>query len=120
MEFYGRKKELAQLMKFISSDEMQMSLIYGRRRIGKSELVKQSIKESGLKSIFYECKQVTEENNVQSMCEVLSDSLGLPKLGYTKVLSFVFLHEEFTIKSITSLTLLRKKALSLYLTNIRT
>lgn len=85
MEFYGRKKELAQLMKFISSDEMQMSLIYGRRRIGKSELVKQSIKESGLKSIFYECKQVTEENNVQSMCEVLSDSLGLPKLGYTKV-----------------------------------
>ena len=58
MKFYGRKKELAQLMKFISSDEMQMGLIYGRRRIGKSELVKQSIKESGIKSIFYECKQV--------------------------------------------------------------
>ena len=85
MEFYGRKKELAQLKKLISADEMQMGLIYGRRRIGKSELVKQSLKESNVKSIYYECKQVSEKSNVQSMCEVLSDSLGLPKLGYTKV-----------------------------------
>ena len=85
MEFHGREKELTQLKKLISSDEMQMCLIYGRRRIGKSELVKQSIKESGTKTIFYECRQVTEESNVQSMCEVLSDSFGLPKLGYTKV-----------------------------------
>ncbi|MCR5789039.1 MAG: ATP-binding protein [Lachnospiraceae bacterium] len=85
MEFYGRKNELMQLKKLISSDEMLMSLIYGRRRIGKSELVKQVIKESGIKGIIYECKQVTEESNVQSMCEVLSDSFGFPKLGYTKV-----------------------------------
>lgn len=85
MEFHGRKKELNQLKKLIASDEMLMSLIYGRRRIGKSELVKQAIKESGIKSIYYECKQVTEESNVQSMCEVLSDSLSLPKLEYTKV-----------------------------------
>ena len=85
MTFFGRKRELTQLKNLILSDGMLMSLIYGRRRIGKSELVKQAIKESGTKSIFYVCKQVTEESNVQSMCEVLSDSLGLPKLGYTKV-----------------------------------
>ena len=85
MQFHGREIELTQLKKLISSDEMQMGLIYGRRRIGKSELVKQAIKGAGVKNIFYECKQVTEESNVQSMCEVLSDSLGLPKLGYTKV-----------------------------------
>jgi len=89
MKFYGREKELTKLKKLIASDEMQMSLIYGRRRIGKSELVKQSIKESGIKNIYYECKQVTEESNVQSMCEVLSDTLGLPKLGYTKIEDFV-------------------------------
>ena len=62
-----------------------MGLIYGRRRIGKSELVKQAIKESGIKSIFYECRQVAEESNVQSICGVLSDALGLPQLGYTKM-----------------------------------
>ena len=93
MRFHGRKKELTQLKKLISSDEMMLGLIYGRRRIGKSELVKQAIKESNIKSIFYECKQVTEESNVQSICEVLSDSLDLPKLGYTKVediLNYIF------------------------------
>lgn len=93
MRFYGRKRELTQLKKLISSDDMLMGLIYGRRRIGKSELVKQAIKESGIKSIFYECKQVTEESNVQSMCEVLSDVLGLPKLGYMKaeeIIDYIF------------------------------
>lgn len=93
MDFFGRKKELSQLKKLISSEEMLMCLIYGRRRIGKSELVKQAVKESGIKSIFYECKQVTEESNVQSLCEVLSDSLGFPKLGYTKaeeIVDYIF------------------------------
>ena len=93
MRFYGRTRELTQLKKLISSDDMLMGLIYGRRRIGKSELVKQAIKESGIKSIFYECKQVTEESNVQSMCEVLSDVLGLPKLGYIKaeeIIDYIF------------------------------
>lgn len=93
MRFYGRKRELTQLKKLISSDDMLMGLIYGRRRIGKSELVKQAIKESGIKSIFYECRQVTEESNVQSMCEVLSDVLGLPKLGYIKaeeIIDYIF------------------------------
>ena len=85
MTFYGREKELTQLKKLFSSDDMLMGLIYGRRRIGKSELVKQALKESGIKSIVYECKQVTEESNVRSINEVLSDVLGLPKLGYTKI-----------------------------------
>ena len=93
MKFYGRKKELARLKKLISSDTMLMSLIYGRRRIGKSELVKQAIIESNNKSIYYECKQVTEETNVQSLCDVISDAFELPKLGYTtveEVIEYVF------------------------------
>lgn len=68
---------------------MRISLIYGRRRVGKSELVKQAIKESGIKSFYYECKQVTEESNVQSACEVISEVQGLPKLGYTSIEEFM-------------------------------
>ena len=41
MKFHGRIKELDRLKKELSSDEMRMILIYGRRRVGKSELVKQ-------------------------------------------------------------------------------
>lgn len=93
MRFIGRTKELDQLKKEMASDEMRMSLIYGRRRVGKSELVKQAIRESEISSIYYECKQVTEESNVQSLCELISEELGLPKLGYTSIeqlLDYVF------------------------------
>lgn len=64
---------------------MRMTLIYGRRRVGKSELVKQAIKESNFKIINYEFKQVTEANNIQIICDVVYDALNLSKLGYTKL-----------------------------------
>lgn len=85
MKFIGRMSELSKLKRELSSDEMRMTLIFGRRRIGKSELVKQALKELQTKSIYYECKQVTEESNVQGICEVLSDNLELPKLGYRSI-----------------------------------
>ena len=85
MKFYGRTRQLEQLRKEISADEQRTVLIYGRRRVGKSELVKQALKEFGGKSIYYECKQVTEESNTQSICDILSEELGLPKLGYTSI-----------------------------------
>lgn len=93
MNFIGRTSELNRLKKEFASEEMRMSLIYGRRRVGKSWLVKQAIKESGIKSIYYECKQVAEASNVQSICDIVSESLVLPKLGYTSIedlLNYVF------------------------------
>lgn len=93
MDFIGRTSELNRLKKEFASEEMRMSLIYGRRRVGKSWLVKQAIKESGIRSIYYECKQVAEASNVQSICDIVSESMGLPKLGYTSIedlLNYVF------------------------------
>ncbi len=94
MKFIGRTKQLKQLKKEISLDTMSMSLIYGRRRVGKSELIKQVLRETDLKSIYYECKQVTEKSNVQSICEILSELMGLPKLGYESIeelLDYIFI-----------------------------
>lgn len=93
MKFVGREKELEKLIKEMNSDTMRMALIYGRRRVGKSELVKQAIRQSGVKSIYYECKQVAEASNVQSICDVVSETMELPKLGYTSIealLDYVF------------------------------
>ena len=94
MKFIGRTVQLKKLKNEMLSENMRMSLIYGRRRVGKSELVKQAVKESGIKSIYYECKQVTEASNVQSICDVVSETLGLPKLGYTSIeelLAYIFM-----------------------------
>ena len=39
--FYGRENERKKLHRMFLSDGQMISLIYGRRRIGKSELIKQ-------------------------------------------------------------------------------
>ena len=93
MNFIGRKQQLSKLIRVITSEHMSFSLIYGRRRVGKSELVKQSLKQTNAKSIYYECKQTTESNNVESICSLLSDLFNLPKLGFhsiEEILDYLF------------------------------
>lgn len=50
--FYGRENERKKLCTMFRSDGQMISLIYGRRRIGKSELIKQVLKETDIKSIY--------------------------------------------------------------------
>ena len=89
MKFIGRKEFLNKLKKQVDTDEMSFSLIYGRRRVGKSELVKETLRCANEKSIYFECKQVAEESNVASLSAIVSDVMGLPKLGYTDIESLL-------------------------------
>lgn len=89
MNFIGRKEELEKLNRAMQTDEMNFSLIYGRRRVGKSELVSQALSKVGSKKIYYECKQVAEESNVNGLSEILSESMGLPKLGFSNMESLL-------------------------------
>jgi len=93
MNFIGRERQLKQISKEINSDSFNVSLIYGRRRIGKSELVKQAVRNSDAKVIYYECRQITEESNVKNICSILEDVYNLPKVGFTtaeEVLDYIF------------------------------
>lgn len=85
MRFIGRKDQLKKLDREINSEEQRFVLIYGRRRVGKSELVKTALQRSGVTGIYYECKQTTEQSNVESLCGIISETLNLPKLGYTGI-----------------------------------
>ncbi len=89
MKFIGREKELKKIDKLIHSSELSFALIYGRRRVGKSELVHQALLNCDNKKIYYECKQVAEQSNVASLSDVLSDMLGLPKLGFDNIESLL-------------------------------
>jgi len=82
--FWQRKRE-KRLSKMIFDERQNLCLVYGRRRIGKSELIKQVLKESAIliKSIYYECKQTSEKNNVESFSEIVCENLGLPKLMFS-------------------------------------
>lgn len=93
MKFIGRTRQLKQLEREIDTDRMSFALIYGRRRIGKSELIKQALKDSQKKFLYYECKQVSEKSNVDAICDLLSEQFNLPKLGLDsieEVLDYLF------------------------------
>ena len=95
--FYGREAERKKLNTMFHSDGQKISLIYGRRRIGKSELIKQVLKGTDLKSIYYECKQTTEQNNVDSLSELIGEAFNFPKPAFENIenlLRFLFKSSE--------------------------
>ena len=93
MGFHGREHELALMQRAFRSSGQNVTLIYGRRRVGKSELIKQALTQSDARAIYYECKETSEENNVESLAALISESYGLPPLAFPsmeKLLEFLF------------------------------
>ena len=82
MDFFGRERELARIEREIKSDGQSAILVYGRRRVGKSELIKQSLSTTNCRSIYYECKETSEQNNLESLSALVSEVFGLPPLGF--------------------------------------
>lgn len=82
MKFLGRERELARIEREIKTDGQSAILVYGRRRVGKSELIKQSLTASATRNIYYECKETSEQNNLDSLSALVSEIFGLPPLGF--------------------------------------
>ena len=82
MKFYGREQQQKKLKRVLAKNELQVTLIYGRRRVGKSELIKQCLLSQNVPKLNYECKQTTEMNNVESLSALISENFGLPILGF--------------------------------------
>lgn len=93
MKFYGRKKEVELLKRILSKDVMQTVVLYGRRRIGKSELLKYVLNQQESKYIYYECKQTTELNNVDSLATIIGQVYDFPKpsfQSFEELLKYLF------------------------------
>ena len=97
MKFHGRQPQRKLLRQMLSQDGMQTALIYGRRRVGKSELVKQVLREEKITGIYYECKETTEKNNVDSLSELIGEAFHFPKPSFAdmeELLKFLFAKAE--------------------------
>lgn len=93
MKFIGRIIERKKIERELNGVDLSVILIYGRRRVGKSELIKQCLRETDISGIYYECKQTTEMNNVSALSEIISEKYNLPKLGFSGIeetLEFLF------------------------------
>ncbi len=72
--FINREKELASLRKLKDSGKFEMAVVYGRRRVGKTALLREFSKE--IESIFFVCDEVNEKMMLRSFSEVILEHFG--------------------------------------------
>ncbi|MDR1753668.1 MAG: ATP-binding protein [Eubacterium sp.] len=67
--FIGRKSELENLNKYYAKNDFQFSIIYGRRRVGKTTLINQFCKDK--KTVYF----VSVESTLKENLEILSNQI---------------------------------------------
>lgn len=87
--FYGRTSELSEIYKVLDRTKQQNILIYGRRRIGKSFLIRKAIEKYDCKKIFYQCKNISIEKTIEQLTETVRQTFN------NKFISFHDIEEAF-------------------------
>ena len=59
--FYGRKDELMELNERYVSNRFEMGIVYGSRRIGKTSLLREFVKDK--RAIYFQAKESNELDN---------------------------------------------------------
>lgn len=72
--FIGRKYEMEKLNALYNSDRFEFAVIYGRRRVGKSTLIKEFCKDK--KSIYYMGMEAASQSNIDSFSAAIWDFEG--------------------------------------------
>jgi len=62
--FIGREKELAKLNEMYYGDSFELAVIYGRRRVGKTTLIKEFCKDK--KSIYFIAREANDIINIEN------------------------------------------------------
>ena len=94
--FIGRKQELQFLEDKYNSKGGQLIVLYGRRRVGKTETLREFCK--GKRHIFYSCREVSDKLQLRSFSEKLLKE-NIPAASYIKE----FTEWETALKSVLDL-----------------
>jgi AAA+ ATPase superfamily predicted ATPase len=96
MNFVGREKELKALGGVLKTPGFCGAVVYGRRRLGKTSLIREAIKSYSGKVIFYQCLNTrVESENVRGLLDVvrfvLPDLLLSDNSSFMEVLKALFI-----------------------------
>ncbi|ARS91337.1 ATP-binding protein [Natrarchaeobaculum aegyptiacum] len=72
-QFVDRTEEVERLTSCYESDRAEFVVIYGRRRLGKSELVRQSIVDRD-DAVYYQAIESTAQNQLEQFVDVVTDT----------------------------------------------
>ena len=78
MKFIGREKELASINRKLANDRSECMLIYGRRRVGKSELIKESLRQVEATLIHYVCRKAAFDPNMDVLSRAVAEAFDEP------------------------------------------
>ena len=74
--FIGRKEELAELSARFGSGRFEMGVVYGSRRIGKTSLLKEFIKDKA--AFYFQAKESSELDNRTAFSIEVNKVIGVP------------------------------------------
>lgn len=82
--FLNRSTELKKLREAIEKTERGNTgvLIYGRRRVGKSTIVRKALEEFDGLTIEYECLEALFQTNLKALASCVAETLSMPALAY--------------------------------------
>lgn len=83
--FIAREKELSELKQHFSSNKKSAVLIYGKRRVGKSTLIKEASKDFDGTVINHLCVKSTFEGNLALLSRSVSMALNFPKIDFPSI-----------------------------------
>ena len=75
-EFLGRDRELAVLEDLYESGRPELYVLYGRRRVGKTELLQRFC--SGRRAVYFQAAQVRDKDNLSAFKDAVKDGLADP------------------------------------------
>lgn len=75
--FFGREKELALLKEQLQKPSAAV-MLYGKRKVGKTTLLKQALTEAGVPFIYYECVKSPLSDNISGFVNELVRAGVLP------------------------------------------
>jgi AAA+ ATPase superfamily predicted ATPase len=84
--FLGREKELKMLSDYYDSSTFEFGVIHGRRRVGKTTLLKESIKDR--KSLYLLAQQANAKTNLDLFSKRYGELLGVGQITYDSFRDF--------------------------------
>ena len=67
--FVGRLRELKKLQSLYNSNQFEFAVFYGRRRVGKTTLINEFIKDK--KAVYYMAVEGTRKENLSGLSKAL-------------------------------------------------
>lgn len=65
--FVGREEELRKIKSLLNISGKKALMLYGKRRVGKSALILESVKDADCKVIYYECLMTSLSENLKNL-----------------------------------------------------